>query len=68
MRSRSGILARAFGSVQAWNTVIEIENPHLEIDGNKILNCVNPVVHACDVHATTGLNSSAEVDIWRRRS
>jgi ABC-type molybdenum transport system ATPase subunit/photorepair protein PhrA len=71
MRLRSGILARAVWfrpSLRRENTIIEIENPQLKIDGKNILKGLNPVMNTCDAHAITGSNGSAHVDAWRRRS
>jgi Fe-S cluster assembly ATP-binding protein len=43
--------------------LLEIENLHVEIDGKKILKGVDLAVNAGEVHAITGPNGSAEVDI-----
>jgi Fe-S cluster assembly ATPase SufC len=43
--------------------LLEIENLHVEIDGNKILKGVDLAVNAGEVHAIRGPNGSAEVDI-----
>jgi len=42
---------------------VETENPHVEIDGKKILKGVDFAVNAGEVHAIMGPNGSAEVDI-----
>ena len=44
--------------------LLEIENLHVEIDGKKILKGVDLAVN--EVHAITGPNGSAEVDILAR--
>ena len=43
--------------------LLEIENPHVEIDGKKILKGIDRAVNAGEAHAIMGPNGSAEVDI-----
>ena len=43
--------------------LVEIENPHVEIDGKKISKGIDLAVNAGEVHAIMGPNGSAEVDI-----
>ena len=43
--------------------LLEIENPHVEIEGKKILNGIDFAVNAGEVPAIMGPNGSAELDI-----
>ena len=43
--------------------LLETENPHVEIDGKKILKGIDRAVNAGEVQAIMGPNGSAEVDI-----
>ena len=43
--------------------LLEIENPHVEIEGKKILNGIDFAVNAGEVPAIMGPNGSAALDI-----